>query len=49
MKGCVGAVVCDVVNDVVSGGEGCGKMECLILSCFGVLIPDEQMNGPTNK
>ena len=38
MKDCVGDVVCDVVNDGVSGGEGCGKVESI-----------EQMDKWTNK
>ena len=39
--------LCDVVDDGVSGGEGCGKVEWLILSCFWVLIPDRQTNERT--
>ena len=36
--------MCDVVDDGVSGGEGCGKVEWLILSCFGVLISHRRMD-----
>ena len=40
------SVVCDgvwdVVCDGVSGGECCGKVEWLILSCLGILVTDRR-------
>ena len=33
-------MVCDGICDDVDGGEGSGKVECLILSCLRVLVTD---------
>ena len=37
--------VCDGMDGAVRGGEDSGKVELLILSCWGVLIYHGCMNG----
>ena len=37
--------VCDGMDGAVNGGEVSGKVELLILSCWGVLIYHGCMNG----
>ena len=45
-------VVCDgvwdVVCDGVSGGECCGKVKWMILSCLGVLVTDWRTDEQTD-
>ena len=40
--------VWDVVCDGVSGGECCGKVKWMILSCLGVLVTDGRTDGRTD-
>ena len=44
-----GDVVCDVVGGGVRDGEGSGKVEWLILRCWGVLITDRRTDGRTDE
>ena len=41
--------VWDVVCDGVSGGECCGKVKWMILSCLGVLMTDWRTDGQTDE